>query len=109
MAEVDETIEVVRDDAEGQYVIRVGDQIAGFTKFQPDRRGRLVFPHTEVDPAFAGQGLASRLVAGAMADVAARGETVVPLCPFVVKYLRGHDVDGLDVAWPPSRALGEDA
>lgn len=100
MTEDDATIHVVRNDAEGRYEIRVGDQVAGFTEFRPGREGSLVFPHTEIDPAFSGRGLASRLVGGAMADVAARGETVVPLCPFVVKYLRSHDVDGLDVAWP---------
>jgi predicted GNAT family acetyltransferase len=42
------------------------------------------------------------LVGEALADVAARGETVVPVCPFVVKYLRGNDVEGLDVAWRPT-------
>lgn len=106
MTEDDATIHVFRNDAEGRYQITVGDRVAGFTEFRPGRAGSLVFPHTEIDPAFAGQGLASRLVGGAMADVAARGETVVPLCPFVVKYLRSHDVDGLDVAWP-SRTISE--
>jgi predicted GNAT family acetyltransferase len=103
----DAPVQVIRNDAEGQYEIRVGDQLAGFSRFEPDRRGRLVFPHTQIDPAFAGQGLASRLVGTAMADVASRGETVVPLCPFVVKYLRGHEVEGLTVDWPPARLIGE--
>jgi predicted GNAT family acetyltransferase len=100
MSEDDETIRVLRNDAEGRYQVLVDDQVAGFTEFRSGREGRLVFPHTEIDPAFAGRGLASRLVGGAMADVATRGETVVPLCPFVVKYLRSHDVAGLEVAWP---------
>ncbi|MCC4908492.1 GNAT family N-acetyltransferase [Microbacterium sp. cx-59] len=106
MSEDDPTIQVVREDTEGQYVIRVDGRDAGFTRFQPDRRGRLVFPHTQVDPAYAGQGLGSRLISAAMADVASRGETVVPLCPFVAKYLRGHHVPGLDIAWPSSRLTG---
>ena len=73
--------------------------VAGFAEFAPDEHGRLVFPHTEIHPAYGGRGLATRLVGAAMADVAARRETVVPECPFVVKYLQEHDVPGLDVHW----------
>jgi len=93
---------VSRNDEKGRYEIRLGDTVAGFTQFRADEQGRLVFPHTEIDPAFGGRGLGSVLVGGALADVAARGETVVPVCPFVVKYLRGNDVEGLDVAWRPT-------
>ncbi|MFD4958745.1 GNAT family N-acetyltransferase [Microbacterium sp. NPDC058389] len=93
-------ITVRRNDDAGRYEVRVGDVLAGFTEFTPDPRGRLRFPHTEVDPAFRGRGLAQIVVAEAMADEARRGETVVPLCPVVVKYLREHDVPGLDVHWP---------
>lgn len=95
-----EEITVVRNDSGRRYEIHVGDALAGFTVFRPDSRGRLIFPHTEVDPAFRGQGLAPRLVADAMADVAARGETVVPHCPVVSKYLHAHDVPGLAIDWP---------
>lgn len=90
---------VTRDDAQGRYEVHLGDVLAGFTEFRPDARGRLIFPHTEIDPAFRGKGLASVLIGDAMADVAARGETVVPLCPAVVKYLRGNDVEGLAIEW----------
>ena len=74
--------------------------LAGFTNFRIDSKGRLIFPHTEVDPAFRGRGLAQRLVAGAMADVAGRGETVIPHCPVVAAYLQANDVPGLDIVWP---------
>lgn len=88
---------VIRDDAEGRYEIRVGDVLAGFTEFRADSRGRMLFPHTEVDPAFRGRGLAGILIGEAMADEAQRGDTVVPLCPAVVKYLDENDVPGLTV------------
>lgn len=100
MPETDAEITVYRDDAESRYEIRVGDVLAGFTEFVPDHEGRLVFPHTEIDPAFGGRGLGTVLVAQALTDVAARGETVVPRCPFVVRYLRENEVPGLDVHWP---------
>lgn len=93
-------IRVRRNDDAGRYEVWVGDVLAGFTEFTPDARGRLRFPHTEVDPAFRGRGLAQIVVAEAMADEARRGETVVPLCPVVVKYLQEHEVPGLDVHWP---------
>lgn len=93
-------IVVRRNDDDGRYEVWVGDVLAGFTEFTPDARGRLRFPHTEVDPAFRGRGLAQTVVAEAMADEARRGETVVPLCPVVVKYLQEHEVPSLDVHWP---------
>lgn len=104
MTEPLENVTVTRDDEAGRYEIHVGDVLAGYTAFQSDEAGRLVFPHTSIDHAFAGHGLGSVLVGGAMADVAARGETVVPLCPFVVKHLRAHEVPGLAIDWPEPRA-----
>lgn len=91
--------QVVRNDELGRYEIVVDDVVAGFTEFAADAEGRIVFPHTEVDPAFGGRGLGSLLVGGAMADEAARGETVVPVCPFVAKYLTENEVPGLEVRW----------
>ena len=96
----DDATTVTRDDEEGRYEIRLGDVLAGYTAFESDGRGRLVFPHTEIDPAFRGRGLATVLIADAMTDAAARGATVVPLCPAVASYLRATEVPGLTVVWP---------
>jgi predicted GNAT family acetyltransferase len=43
-----------------------------------------VFPSAE------GRGLGSRLVAGALDDIRARGLRAVPLCPFAAAYARRH-------------------
>lgn len=93
-------ITVVRNDEDRRYEIHVGDVLAGFTVFRPDSEGRLRFPHTEVDPAFRGRGLAQTVVGEAMADAARRGETVIPHCPVVSKYLRENEVPGLSIVWP---------
>lgn len=93
---------VTRNDDKGRYEIHHGETVAGFMEFTVDDHGRLVVPHTEIDPAFGGRGLGSVLVSQALADTSSRGETVVPVCPFVVKYLRSHEVDGLDVHWRPT-------
>jgi uncharacterized protein len=99
----DAATRVLRNDEGGRYEIWVGDALGGFTEFRVDSLGRLVFPHTEIDSAFSGQGLGGILVGQALADVASRGETIVPRCPFVVRYLRRHEVDGLLIDWPTPR------
>jgi predicted GNAT family acetyltransferase len=91
---------VERNDEDGRYEIRIGDVLGGFAEFEPDDSGRLVFLHTEIDPTLEGRGLGGLLVGEAMADVARRGETVVPSCPFVVRFLRDREVPGLQVEWP---------
>lgn len=100
MTDLESEPAVTRDDEAGRYELHLGDVLAGFTEFSIDPQGRLVFPHTEIDPAFEGRGLSKTLVSQAMADAAARGETVLPLCPVVLRYLLRNDVPGLTVVWP---------
>lgn len=53
---------------------------------QPER----ILFHTEVDDAYAGQGVASRLVRFAVDDAIERGFRIVPVCPYVKKWLGEH-------------------
>ncbi|MGH8959817.1 MAG: GNAT family N-acetyltransferase [Jatrophihabitantaceae bacterium] len=77
----------VRENAElSRYEIMVDGELAGFTLFRPDGDSML-FPHTEIDERFAGQGLAKRLIGAALDDVRARGRRLVPLCPFVKAFI----------------------
>lgn len=105
-------ITVTRDDEESRYEIRSDDVLAGFAVFDL-RPGTIRFLHTEVDPAFQGQGLAGKLAAAALADATERGEVIVPLCPYIAKYLETHEVPGADIRWPkspsgPVGSAGED-
>ncbi|CAM5610374.1 hypothetical protein STENM36S_06834 [Streptomyces tendae] len=84
------TTVVERADAEHRYEILVDGQRAGLTEYR-DLGGQRVFFHTEVDEAFAGQGLASQLVQQALVDVRASGMRIVPVCPYVAKFLKRHD------------------
>jgi acyl-CoA synthetase (AMP-forming)/AMP-acid ligase II/predicted GNAT family acetyltransferase len=90
---------IVRNDAEGQYEIWVGGKRAGIAAFHSEAAGT-AFSHTVVDDEFAGQGLGSALARGALDDTVARGETIVPYCPFIVAYLRRHHDYDDSVQWP---------
>lgn len=81
---------VVRDAPEaGRYEARIGEHLAGFSLYE--RVGpAVVFLHTEVDPAFEGQGVGGRLVRGALDDVRRQGHGVVARCPFVRSWIDRH-------------------
>ena len=72
-----------------RYELWLGTTRAGLIQYR-SKPGVVVLVHTEVAPALAGQGLGERLVAGALADLRARGLRLVPQCPFVRAYLRRH-------------------
>ncbi|MHA5050501.1 GNAT family N-acetyltransferase [Streptomyces sp. SD15] len=89
---------VQRVDAKHRYEIRVDGKTAGLTAYR-DRDDQRVFFHTKIDDAFAGQGLASLLVQQALSDVRASGKRIVPVCPYVAKFLTKHD-EFADIADP---------
>ncbi|MEU0536244.1 GNAT family N-acetyltransferase [Amycolatopsis tolypomycina] len=90
---------VVDNPGENRYELWAADKLAGFAAY--DRRGDLtVFTHTEIDDAFAGQGLGKVLAAGALDDVVARGGTIVPVCPFIAGYLKKNPGYEDHVRWP---------
>ena len=87
---------IVKNEAESRYEAWVGENLAGFANFSI-RGGVAVFPHTEVDPAFAGRGLASAIIAFAMDDV--KDEYAVwATCPFVKAWIDKHPEAGVRVA-----------
>lgn len=72
-----------------RYEIFADGTFAGFT--QAHAVGEVVtMPHTKIFDEFEGQGLASVLVAGALDDVRARGQRIVPECPYVARFVEKH-------------------
>jgi len=67
-------------------------QVDGATAFVLYQRteGPIRLIHTEVPAALRGKGVASRLTAGVLQFVQKNGLEVVPLCPFVLDYLKRH-------------------
>ena len=63
-----------------------------------------VFPHTEVDEAYGGRGLATILIGEALARTKADGLRIVPICPTVVAYVQKHP-EYADVVDKPTREI----
>lgn len=72
-----------------RYEIVVDDAVAGFVGYR-SKPGLLIFTHTQIESAYEGQGLGSRLARAALDDVRAQGLRLVPVCPFIAGYLERH-------------------
>jgi uncharacterized protein len=81
----------VRDDPDGSRFTAVVDgTVAGFVSYRYDGDA-IALLHTEVDPAYEGQGVGSRLVEGVLTQLRDRGTAVLPHCSFVQEYLQRHE------------------
>lgn len=89
-------IAVSHNPQRNRYEIHDGDTIIGHTDYRAGEGTQRVFVHTEVDENYGGAGLAGRLVNFALDDVAAHGGRIVPVCPYVAKYVtKHHDYDNI--------------
>ena len=99
------TVEVTRNDDAARYEAYVDGVLAGFAEYQLTDQ-LVVFTHTEVLPAFEGQGVGSALARAALDDVRDAGvRKVLPLCPFISGWIGKHpDYQPLVYGAPPSTA-----
>ncbi len=97
----DETLRVVDNVPEQRFEVALDGEVATLA-YERDGN-RLVLIHTEVPPNLRGHNIGHLLVRAALAEAAREGELIVPLCEFVVSYLRRHP-DKLDVVAPEYRA-----
>jgi hypothetical protein len=79
---------VTDDAASGRFELALGDAVA-FVSYRRDG-AVLHLTHAEVPPSLEGRGVGSRLVRAVLELVRARGERVVPRCPFIAHYLERH-------------------
>jgi predicted GNAT family acetyltransferase len=84
-----------------RYEITADGQHAGFAAYR-DTGGQRIFYHTVIEDGFTGRGLGSQLVHAALSDTRTSGKRIVPVCPYVARYLKTHhEVDDLlDPATP---------
>ena len=78
----------VRQESD-RFVIAVDGVDAGFAQFSEEGNQRTFF-HTELDDAFAGQGLSGVLVQQALDATRTTGKRIVPVCPLVKHWLTKH-------------------
>ena len=82
-------VRVADAPADSRFEIRVGGELAGFVTYRrhPDY---IVFVHTEIFDKWEGHGLGSKLARAALDWARAEGLRVVPRCPFIAAYIKGH-------------------
>ena len=67
-----------------------GTQCIGIAEFE-DEDGRWLITHTEVDPAYGGQGIARRLIEEIIDEARREGRKIVPVCSYAAKMMQGKD------------------
>lgn len=86
---------VSRETHPDRFEVTDDGQVAGFAQFV-DVDGQRIFFHTEIGEAFGGRGLAGVVVGQALAATRDEGLRIVPVCPFVKKYVgKHHDFDDI--------------
>ena len=67
-----------------------GERRVGVAEFDA-QDGRWVITHTEVDPAYGGQGIARKLLEALIEAARSDGAKIVPLCSYADKMMRRTD------------------
>lgn len=83
------TTTVQDNPTDSRFEIMVEGELAGYVDYRRDGQ-EYALPHTRVFTQFEGRGLGGQLISGALAEIAARGGTVLPFCPFVPKVIRDN-------------------
>lgn len=86
----------------GRFELYTEDELVGFATYSVDG-GVMSLPHTEVLPRMRGRGLASALIRNALDMARTRGLQVLPLCPFVSRFIAEHP-DYMDLVPADQRA-----
>ncbi|MCU1448982.1 MAG: GCN5-related N-acetyltransferase [Acidimicrobiales bacterium] len=84
-------VELRDNQAEHRFEGLVDGAVAGYVRYH--RRpsdGAVVLIHTEVDPAYEGEGVGSALARATLDQLRADGSKIVPLCPFIAGYVKRH-------------------
>lgn len=80
---------MVDNAANARYELHRDGMMVGLATYR--RQGdRVLIPHVETFPEHRGQGYAARLVDGALVQIRAAGEKVVPLCSFAAAHIRDN-------------------
>jgi len=82
-------VRIQHDEHRQRYQAWVGGQPAGVCEYEA-QGGLVRLVHTQVEPAFEGQGVGSALARFALEDCRAHGRQVVAACTFIRDYIARH-------------------
>ncbi|MDF9749331.1 GNAT family N-acetyltransferase [Arthrobacter sp. ES3-54] len=82
----------IRNNPErGRFEVFDADAMIGQAAYVDDiAADQRIFYHTEISEEYGGRGLAGVLAAQALDETVAAGLTIVPVCPYIKKYLGKH-------------------
>lgn len=83
------TPQVTHAQAEHRFDLSLSGRRIGVAEYA-DHAGRRHFVHTEVAPAYGGQGMAGILIGAALDETRETGLRVVPECEFVQAFIDKH-------------------
>ena len=93
--------QVTNNAAAEQYEVHLDGKTA-FAAYKM-RGDQIIFTHTEVPEELEGHGVGSTLVRSALDDARERHLSVVPLCPFMVAFIKRHQ-EYVDIVRPEYRS-----
>lgn len=80
--------ELINNEANRQYEFHIAGFVAKIEYIRSDNK--IYLTHTEVPGELEGQGIASDLVKKVLTDIQQKELKVVPLCPFIDKFIKRH-------------------
>ena len=83
-------VDFTYDAARKRYVAARGGTEVAFSEVDPISADGLLIKHTEVLPAFEGQGIGGKLVMHMLEDAKRQGRGVIPACPYAAAYIKRH-------------------
>ena len=78
------------DAAARRYRLLMSGRPTGFVEYDLIGHDAMLIKHTEVDPAYEGQGHGGALVRHVLEDARAQGKSVLPICPYTIAFIRRH-------------------
>ena len=88
-AQAMDDLKILDHPEQHRYIAHAGAQEAAHCEYNMVGDA-IMFTHTEVEQAFEGKGVGSRLARHVLDDARARGLHVIPVCQFIAGYLRKH-------------------
>ena len=73
-----------------RYEAGVDGNLAAYSEYNLIGEDAIMFTHTEVLPAYEGQGIGSKLARHVLEEARNQGKHVIPVCQFIAGYLRKH-------------------